>query len=76
MKQDKFTQEEWEELTSFIKSLKSHIPTDKASYVWNTFNKITGNNERTPCTCSSAGHHWARAVREIETYIRSVEEQV
>lgn len=73
MKQELFSEEEWLELTSFIKSLGSHIPTEKASYVWNTFNKITGKNERQPCTCASSGQHWARAVREIEAFIRSVE---
>lgn len=73
MKQDKFTQDEWNELTSFMKTLGSYIPKDKASYVWNTFNTITGNDEKQPCMCPSSGHHWARAVKEIESWIRSVE---
>lgn len=73
MKQDKFTQDEWNELTSFMKTLGSYIPNDKASYVWNTFNTITGKNERQPCMCPSSSGTWARAVKDIESYIRSVE---
>ena len=75
MKENVFGPEEWSELTSFIKGLGSHLPHDKANWIWNCYNRIQRTNERTPCTCSSSGQLWAKAVKTIEAYIKEMEEQ-
>lgn len=63
------TYEEFEELDTFITSLGPYLAEDKASYVWNNFNKLRGEKEPQPCTCPSAGGHWKRSTDYLRNWI-------
>lgn len=56
------TFEEFQELDATVSSLGAYLPENKAPYIWDNFNKLRGENEPRPCTCSSSGAHWKRAV--------------
>jgi len=64
------TFDEFIELDKFINSLGSYLPDDKASYVWNNFNRLRGENEPQPCTCPSSGAHWKRAVDYLFNWVK------
>lgn len=63
---------EWIEAQQLIESITRSIPTDKASSVWYLHNKISGTNERQPCTCASSGKHWMRAYSTIKEFVQRV----
>ncbi len=65
------TFDEFIELDKFINSLGSYLPDDKATYVWNNFNRLRGENEPQPCTCSSSGAHWKRAVNYLLDWVNT-----
>ena len=65
------TFDEFIELDKFINSLGSYLPDNKAAYVWNTFNRLRGENEPQPCTCSSSGAHWKRAVNYLLDWVNT-----
>jgi UDP-N-acetylenolpyruvoylglucosamine reductase len=54
--------QEFQELDATVSSLGTHLPENKAGYVWNNFNKLRNEREPQPCMCGSAGAHWKRAV--------------
>lgn len=68
-----YTEVEYMELKSILDAISTHIPTDKMSFIWNNYKKITGSKEATPCSCGSAAGHWRRAVDEIRNFIDKVE---
>jgi len=63
-----FTEEEFNQLNLVLDSITTHIPTDKASYIWNSFIKVTGVRESQPCTCGSSGKHWRRAFETLREF--------
>jgi hypothetical protein len=65
------TEEQLKELKETLSGIGSHLPENKAGYIWNTFNHIRKENERQPCTCGSAGAHWKRAVDFLHDYIKN-----
>ena len=67
------TDEELIEMKDFLSTIKDHMPEDKAVYVWDTFNRLRGENENRPCNCGSAGAHWGRAVKYLRDYIKERE---
>ena len=69
MKQNIYTQEEFDKLKDTINSITTHIPSDKASYIWDNYLKIQGKREPRPCTCASSAKHWRKAVEVIRNYI-------
>lgn len=69
----KFSKEEFQQLKEFSNSLGSYLPTDKTDYIWNSYLKITGKPELKPCTCSSSGKLWSKALLTIKNYIQSID---
>jgi len=67
------TDEEYKQLKETVDSIESYLPENKAPYVWDMFNRLRGENENRPCTCGSAGAHWARAVTYLREYIKEKE---
>lgn len=61
--------EEFKEVASVVDSITTHVPHDKATYIWSKFNRIRGTQESQPCTCASAGKHWGRAVDGLREFI-------
>lgn len=62
--------QEFQELDATITSLGAYLPENKAPYVWDMFNRLRGENEPRPCTCSSSGAHWKRAVDYLHNWIK------
>ena len=56
-----FTEEEIEELKTNISQIKGRIPEHLAGWVWGTYNRINGSNEKQPCGCKSAAGLWGKA---------------
>ena len=67
------TDEELIEMKDFLSTIKDHMPEDKAVYVWDTYQKITGDTSNRPCTCGSAGAHWGRAISTMREYLKNNE---
>lgn len=64
------TAEEFNELAEFILNLGGYLADNKAGYVWSNFNRVRGENEPQPCTCSSSGAHWKRAVDHLYRWVK------
>lgn len=60
---------ELNELKDVLAQITTRIPEDKAGYVWNTYNQITGGREPQPCMCQSSAGHWVRAINTLRNYI-------
>ena len=76
MKQDKFTEEQFEKLKYEMSHIGSHLPEHLTGLIWSSYVQIKGKPEPQPCTCASSGGLWAGAVQTIRDYIKSVEENV
>lgn len=61
---------ELNELKEVLENITTHIPENKAVYVWDTYTKISGDKGPRPCMCSSAGKYWKAAVDELRNYIK------
>ena len=68
---NKFTNDEFKELVTILTSITTHIPEDKAQYVWHNYRVISGSNENTPCQCGSSAGLWRKAVDTIREYIKT-----
>jgi len=66
-----FTEEELVKLKETMEGIGSYLPTDKTSYIWSNYIKITGKPEPTPCTCKSSGRLWAKAIDTIRDYLKN-----
>jgi hypothetical protein len=73
MEQTKFTAEEYQQMKDFLASIKDYMPEDKAVYVWDSFQRISGDTSNRPCTCGSAGKHWGNAINTMREYVKEVE---
>ena len=63
-----FTEEEYLSLEQYVSTVKNHIDSNKAGYIWDACTRIRGKKEKQPCTCSSAGGHWSRCMETIRNY--------
>ena len=70
MEQNKFTNEEFKEMVEFLSTITSHIPENKAGYVWHNYKLISGDNSNQPCTCGSAANHWRKAIDTMRNYVK------
>jgi hypothetical protein len=61
------------ELKEFLSNLGSNLPTDKLSYVWNTYNAVRNMKENQPCGCGSAAGMWRRAIDELSAWVKEKE---
>jgi hypothetical protein len=43
-----YTPEEYKELKEVIDGITTHIPEHRMGYIWNNYNKITGNSNHVP----------------------------
>ena len=68
-----YTDSEIKEMRDFLNSITTHIPEDKAGYVWNSYKKINNTNENQPCTCGSAAQHWRKAIDSMKNYIKGLD---
>lgn len=59
------------ELKSVLSTITTRIPENKAGYIWNTFNQITGARENQPCMCQSSAGHWVRAIDTLRNYVNN-----
>jgi len=66
-----YTNEEFIELVEFAASISTHIPENKAGYVWHNYKKISGSNENQPCMCGSSAGLWRKAMDGIREYIKT-----
>ena len=62
--------EEYQRLKDVIRNVNQHLPENQAPFVWDMFNRLRGMNETRPCTCASAGAHWARAVEHLRNWLK------
>jgi len=67
----KFSKEEIATMKERMSSFTTHIPNNLAGYIWNTYKKIKGSQEKQPCTCGSAAKHWRKAVDTINSFLKS-----
>lgn len=65
----KFTEEEFNNLKSVVNNITTHIPKDKSNLIWESYKKITGSREATPCTCPSSAGHWRKAFGIVKEYV-------
>lgn len=64
--------EELNELKEVMSGITTHIPEHRMGYIWNMYNKVSGNSHGPqPCACSSAAKYWRAAVDELNSYIKS-----
>ena len=66
-----FTNEEFKSVVELSNSIRSHIPEDKASTVWDLYQKIENTKQSKPCTCASSSSTWLKAVTVIRDYIKN-----
>jgi hypothetical protein len=64
------SREEYQRLKDVIRNVNQHLPENQAPFVWDMFNRLRGMNETRPCTCASAGSHWARAVEHLRNWLK------
>ncbi len=64
------TLEEFNELDKVVSALGAYLPENQAPYIWNNFNKVRGERENRPCTCSSSGAQWKRAIDFLSDFIK------
>jgi hypothetical protein len=67
---DKFTKEEFEGIKEMVNSITTHIPKHQMNLVWESYKRITGSTEATPCSCPSAGKHWKKAMNIVSEYVK------
>ena len=66
-----YSREEYNSLVSVLGSITNNIPTDKADYVWQNYQKIANTTEARPCNCGSSANLWRKAVTTINEYIKT-----
>lgn len=65
------SQEEMTELREVMSGITTHIPEHKMGYIWNTYNRISGDNRGPqPCACSSSAKYWRAAVDALNLYLK------
>ena len=68
---DKFNKEEWERLTDAVNSITTVIPKHQMNFVWESYKRISGSKEPTPCSCPSAAKHWRKAWQVVSEYVNN-----
>lgn len=64
--------EEYNQLKEVMSGITTHIPEHQLGYIWNVYNKVSGDNKGPqPCACASAAKYWRAAVDELNTYIKN-----
>jgi hypothetical protein len=51
-----FTKEEIGVIKERMSKITTHIPNNQAKWLWDTYKKIKGTNEKQPCSCGSSGN--------------------
>jgi hypothetical protein len=64
------TEEQFVELQAILSSLGAYLPENKAPFIWDMFNAVRNETETRPCTCSSAGAHWKRAIDHLMNWVK------
>jgi hypothetical protein len=64
-----FTEEEFQKLTKELGSIKTFLPDDKMTYIWNSVNKIRKKKSPQPCSCKSSAGLWGAAIRELRDFV-------
>lgn len=66
-----FSEQEITEIREKFGQIQDRIPNHLAGFVWNTYKKIKGSNEKQPCSCGSAAKHWRKAYDSIKSFLNS-----
>jgi hypothetical protein len=66
-----FTNEEFKTIVELSNSIRSHIPEEKASTIWELYQKIENTKQTQPCTCASSASTWLKAVTVVRDYIKN-----
>jgi hypothetical protein len=69
MIQDKFTQDEWNNLVEKVNKITNHIPEHEMGLIWDAYKRIAQVNTVQPCGCPSAARYWVEAINVIRNYI-------
>jgi hypothetical protein len=69
MAQDKFTQDEWNNLVQKVNKITNHIPEHEMGLIWDAYKRIAQVNTVQPCGCPSAARYWVEAINVIRNYI-------
>ena len=69
-----YNETEFNELKAIAAGITTNIPTDKLSWVWGNYKRITKSTEGQPCSCGSAASHWKKAMDAIREFIQSKEQ--
>lgn len=69
MGQDKFTQDEWNNLVEKVNKITNHIPEHEMGLIWDAYKRIAQVNTVQPCGCPSAARYWVEAINVIRNYI-------
>jgi hypothetical protein len=66
-----YTKIDLDTLKETLGGITNNIPTDKADYVWQNYQKIADTTEGRPCSCGSSANLWRKAVTTINDYIKT-----
>tara|TARA_R110000868_G_scaffold133271_2_gene344786 strand:+ start:143 stop:379 length:237 start_codon:yes stop_codon:yes gene_type:complete len=69
-----YTKDDFNQLVVILEGISTHIPTDKADYIWSNYQKIANTTEGKPCSCGSSGGLWIKSVNTINEYIKNNKE--
>lgn len=63
--------EEYNQLKEVMSTITTHIPEHQLGYIWNTYNKVSGDNKGAqPCACASSAKYWRAAVDALNLYLK------
>lgn len=69
MNYEPLTEEEFLKLEEVLQSIKTFLPEDKMSYIWQTVTKIYGHRGGQPCSCRSSAKLWTGAVNDLRKFV-------
>ena len=69
MIQDKFTQDEWNNLVEKVNKITNHIPEHEMGLIWDAYKRIAQVNTVQPCGCPGTAKYWVEAINVIRNYI-------
>ena len=67
--QDKFTEEQYNELKELVSRTKDYLQEKDLGLVWNSYKVITKSQESQPCSCGSSAGLWKKAMDSIKQYV-------
>jgi hypothetical protein len=69
MNYEPLTEEEFLKLETKLKLIKTFLPENEMSFMWNTVNKVRGERQPQPCSCRSSAGLWSRCVEDLRKFV-------